>query len=256
MALLELQSVRAGYGSGPDILTDVSIDVEAGGTYVVIGPNGAGKSTMLKVISGLLTPRDGTVVFDGESIGGRRPDQILGAGVCFVPQDRTVFPEMTVRENLVMGGFLLRDSGKVTKRLKWVLDMFPILDERSAQLAQTMSGGEQQLLALARALMIEPKVMMVDEPSLGLAPQAAHQIFDTINRLSDELGVTILMVEQNVRMGLDLADYAFVLDLGTKRFEGPSKEISEDPRIRDLYLGAMASDAEEGTEEGEEGSGG
>jgi branched-chain amino acid transport system ATP-binding protein len=256
MALLELQSVRAGYGVGPDILTDVSIDVEAGGTYVVIGPNGAGKSTMLKVISGLLTPRDGTVVFDGESIGGRRPDQILGAGICFVPQDRTVFPEMTVRENLVMGGFLLRDSSKVTKRLEWVLDMFPILDERSAQLAQTMSGGEQQLLALARALMIEPKVMMVDEPSLGLAPQAAHQIFETINRLSDELGVTILMVEQNVRMGLNLADYAFVLDLGTKRFEGPSNEISEDPRIRDLYLGAMASDAEEEAEEGEEGSGG
>jgi branched-chain amino acid transport system ATP-binding protein len=256
MALLELRSVRAGYGPGPDILTDVTIDVEAGGTYVVIGPNGAGKSTMLKVISGLLTPRDGSVVFDGKDIGGRRPDQILEAGVCFVPQDRTVFPEMTVRENLVMGGFLLRDSGKVTKRLEWVLDLFPILEERSAQLAQTMSGGEQQLLALARALMIEPKVMMVDEPSLGLAPQAAHQIFETIERLSDELGVTILMVEQNVRMGLDLADYAFVLDLGTKRFEGPSKEISEDPRIQDLYLGAMAPDAEEAAEEGEVGSDG
>ena len=252
MSLLELRSVRAGYGNGPDILTDVSIDVEAGGTYVVIGPNGAGKSTMLKLISGLLKPRDGTVMFDGTDIGGRRPDQILDAGICFVPQDRTVFPEMTVKENLVMGGYLLRDSAKVSDRLDWVMGMFPILAERAPQLAQTMSGGEQQLLALGRALMIEPQIMMVDEPSLGLAPQAAHQIFETIQRLSDDLGVTILMVEQNVRMGLELADYAFVLDLGTKRFEGPSKEISEDPRIRDLYLGAMAPGAG-GNEEGSDG---
>lgn len=246
MSLLELHSVRAGYGNGPDILTDVSIDVEAGGTYVVIGPNGAGKSTMLKVISGLLTPRDGEVVFDGRNIGGRRPDQILEAGICFVPQDRTVFPEMTVKENLIMGGFLLHDNAKVSERLETIMGMFPLLEERSPQLAQTMSGGEQQLLALARALMIEPKVMMVDEPSLGLAPQAAHQIFDVIKRLSADLGVTILMVEQNVRMGLNLADHAFVLDLGTKRFEGPSKEIADDPRIRDLYLGAMAPDTGEG----------
>jgi branched-chain amino acid transport system ATP-binding protein len=150
-----------------------------------------------------------------------------------------------VRENLVMGGFLLRDHAKVTKRLDWVMSIFPILEERAPQLAQTMSGGEQQLLALARAMMIEPQVLMVDEPSLGLAPQAADQIFDTIRRLSDELGVTIVMVEQNVRRGLDLADHAFVLDLGTKRFEGPSKEIGEDPRIRDLYLGAMAPDVQE-----------
>jgi len=249
MALLELKSVRAGYGNGPDILTDVSIDVEAGGTYVVIGPNGAGKSTMLKVISGLLSPRDGSVVFEGTDIGGRRPDQILEAGICFVPQDRTVFPEMTVKENLIMGGFLVRDSSTVAKRLDSVLEMFPLLAERSPQLAQTMSGGEQQLLALARALMIQPKVMMVDEPSLGLAPQAAHQIFDVIRRLSVELGVTILMVEQNVRMGLELADHAFVLDLGTKRFEGPSGEISHDPRIRDLYLGAMAPDVDDDLED-------
>lgn len=240
MALLELSSIRAGYGTGPDILADVSIDVEEGRNYVVIGPNGAGKSTMLKVISGLLRPREGTVVFGGRDIGGRRPDQILETGICFVPQDRTVFPEMTVKENLIMGGFLLRDSALVTKRLQSVMELFPILEERSSQLAQTMSGGEQQMLALARALMIEPKLMMVDEPSLGLAPQAAHQIFETIRRLSSELGVTILMVEQNVRMGLALADHAFVLDLGTKRFEGPSKEIADDPRIRDLYLGAMA----------------
>lgn len=239
-ALLRLNAVRAGYGSGPDILTDVSIDVEQGRSYCVIGPNGAGKSTMLKVISGLLKPRDGEVVFEGAQIGGRRPDQILGAGICFVPQDRTVFPDMTVKENLVMGGYLVRDRQKLAERLEQVMEIFPILSERSSQAAQSMSGGEQQLLALGRALMIDPKLMMIDEPSLGLAPQAARQVFATIRRLSDELGVTILMVEQNVRMGLELADHAFVLDLGTKRFEGDSSELAEDARVRDLYLGSMA----------------
>lgn len=242
-ALLQLNAVRAGYGSGPDILTDVTMEVEQGRSYCVIGPNGAGKSTMLKVISGLLKPRDGEVVFEGAQIGGRRPDQILGAGICFVPQDRTVFPDMTVRENLVMGGYLVRDREKLGERLQQVMEIFPILAERSSQAAQSMSGGEQQLLALGRALMIEPKLMMIDEPSLGLAPQAARQVFATIRRLADELGVTILMVEQNVRMGLELADHAFVLDLGTKRFEGESSEIAEDPRVRDLYLGSMAPEA-------------
>lgn len=241
MALLELKSVRAGYGSGPDILTDVTLEVEEGRSYCVIGPNGAGKSTMLKVISGLLKPREGEVVFQDRQIGGRRPDQILGAGICFVPQDRTVFPDMSVKENLVMGGYLLRDRQRVQERLHAVMEIFPILGERSSQSAQSMSGGEQQLLALGRALMIEPKLMMVDEPSLGLAPQAARQVFATIRRLSDELGVTILMVEQNVRMGLELADHAFVLDLGTKRFEGDSADIAEDQRVRDLYLGSMAT---------------
>ncbi len=249
MALLELNGVRAGYGGGPDILTDVSLEVEEGRSYCVIGPNGAGKSTMLKLISGLLKPRDGTVVFQGKQIGGKRPDQILGAGICFVPQDRTVFPDMSVKENLVMGGYLLRDRQRVQERLRAVTDIFPILGERASQSAQTMSGGEQQMLALGRALMIEPKLMMVDEPSLGLAPQAARQVFATIRRLADELGVTILMVEQNVRMGLELADHAFVLDLGTKRFEGDSADIAEDQRVRDLYLGSMAPGGGDATDE-------
>lgn len=240
MALLEMDAVRAGYGNGPDILTDITLDVEEGRSYCVIGPNGAGKSTMLKVISGLLRPREGNVAFDGKVIGGRRPDQILEAGICFVPQDRTVFPDMSVKENLAMGGYLLRDRDQVKRRIESVMEIFPILAERSSQSAQSMSGGEQQMLALGRALMIEPKLMMIDEPSLGLAPQAARQVFQTIRRLSDDLGVTILMVEQNVRMGLELADHAFVLDLGTLLFEGESSAISDDPRVRDLYLGSMA----------------
>ena len=241
MPLLELHGIKAGYGYGPDILSDVSIKVDKGTSYCVIGPNGAGKSTLLKTIAGILKPREGTVLFEGNELGGRRPDQILGAGICFVPQDRTLFPQMTVKENLVMGGFLVRDKAVLDERMELVFELFPLLRERATQLAQTMSGGEQQMLALARALMIEPKLMMIDEPSLGLAPQIAAQIFEIINRLRTEMDITILLIEQNVRKGLEVADWAFVLDLGTKRFEGPSSSILDDPRIRDLYLGKLAA---------------
>ena len=249
MALLELVDVRAGYGTGPDILTDISLEVEEGRTYCIIGPNGAGKSTLLKTVAGLLPAREGHITFDGETIGGRRPDQVLSAGVCFVPQDRTIFPEMTVRENLVMGGFLLRDRKRVEGRLERIMGMFPILAERSSQLAQTMSGGEQQLLVMARALMIEPKLMMIDEPSLGLAPQISSQIFDIIRNLGSEMGITVLLIEQNVKKGLEVADWAFVLDLGTKRFEGAADTILADPRIRDLYLGKLVSQGGQQEEE-------
>jgi branched-chain amino acid transport system ATP-binding protein len=245
MAFLELKGVRSGYGNGPDILTDVSIEVEQGTSYCIIGPNGAGKSTLLKTISGLLSPREGSIIFDGNEIGGLRPDQILTSGICFVPQDRTLFPEMTVKENLVMGGYLIRERGLLDKGVDRAFEMFPQLADRSSQLAQTMSGGEQQMLAMARALMIEPRLMMIDEPSLGLAPQIASQIFDTIATLGTEMGITVLLIEQNVRKGLEAADWVFVLDLGTKRFEGPADGILDDPRIRDLYLGKLAAAAEE-----------
>lgn len=240
MAMLELKDLRAGYGSGPDILSDISMEVEEGTTYCIIGPNGAGKSTLLKAISGILKPRQGEITFDDRPIGGWRPDRVLGAGICFVPQDRTLFPQMSVRENLVMGGFLIKERRIVNERMEMVFDLFPKLEERSSQLAQTMSGGEQQMLALARALMVEPKLMMIDEPSLGLAPQASAQIFEIIERMSAEMDITILLIEQNVRKGLEVADWAFVLDLGTKRFEGPADSILDDPRIRDLYLGKLA----------------
>lgn len=245
MAFLELEGVRSGYGSGPDIITDVSFELEQGTSYCIIGPNGAGKSTLLKTISGLLSPREGSILFEGSEIGGRRPDQILTSGICFVPQDRTLFPEMTVKENLVMGGYLIRDSSLLNERIDRAFEMFPRLAERSAQLAQTMSGGEQQMLAMARALMIEPKLMMIDEPSLGLAPQISSQIFDTVNRLGSDMGITVLLIEQNVRKGLEAADWAFVLDLGTKRFEGPADTILDDPRIRDLYLGKLGATEDE-----------
>ena len=244
MALLEVSGLRSGYGFGPDILNGVSLKVELGGTYCVIGPNGAGKSTLLRTIAGLLEPRQGKVVFDGVAIGGMRPDLVLAAGICFVPQDRSLFPEMTVRENLVMGGFLEPDRGVVRTRMDMVFELFPVLKERSHQPAGTMSGGEQQMLALGRALMVQPRLMMIDEPSLGLAPQAADQIFSTIRRLAD-LGITLLLVEQNVRRGLECSNWAFLLDLGVLRLEGPADRILENRQIRESYLGRQLTSRSE-----------
>ena len=239
-ALLELSEIRVGYPGGPDILKDLSLEVTQGRSYCVIGPNGAGKSTMLKAIAGLLPTRSGSILFEGRDIAKLRTDQRLAAGVCFVPQDPSVFPEMTVHDNLIMGAFLVEDRSLVRERLERVYELFPILTERAKQAAGTMSGGEQQQLLLGRALMIDPKILMIDEPSLGLAPMIADQIFAVIRGLGD-LGVTVLMVEQSVVRGLDATDWAFVLDLGSKRFEGPSEHLFEDKRIRDLYLGKMAS---------------
>jgi branched-chain amino acid transport system ATP-binding protein len=241
MALLELTDVTAGYGAAPDILNGIGLQIEAGRTYCVIGPNGAGKSTLLKVICGLLTPRSGRVVFDGIDLGGLRPDQILGHGVCFVPQDRSLFGDMTVRENLVMGGFLERDRKLLAERMERVLTMFPMLADRLSHRAATLSGGQQQMVALGRSLMIEPRLLMIDEPSLGLAPRLADQIFDTIRQLS-ALDIAVLLVEQNAVRGLECAQWGIVLDLGAKRFEGPADQILADPRIRELYLGRRLSE--------------
>lgn len=236
MALLEVRNVDAGYGNGPDILQGLSLEVEAGKSYCIIGPNGAGKSTLLKVISGLLHPRSGEVVFRDEVLNRARPDQVLARGICFVPQDQAVFPEMSVKENLTIGAYLERNRSVIKERMERVFEMFPILAERSSLDAGKLSGGQQQMLALGRALMIDPEVMLLDEPSLGLAPQIADQIFSTIRDLED-LGITVVMVEQNAVRGLELADWGVVLDLGIVRFEGPSDTILEDPRIRQLYLG-------------------
>lgn len=243
MALLEIQDINAGYGAGPDILRGLSLEVELGKSYCIIGPNGAGKSTLLKVISGLLPPRSGNIVFQGVPLGGARPDQILGSGICFVPQDQAVFGEMSVRENLVMGAYLVKDRSAIDGRMKQVFEIFPILEERANQDAGKLSGGQQQMLALGRALMIEPTVLMLDEPSLGLAPQIAEQIFSTIGKLED-MGITIIVVEQNAVRGLELATWGVVLDLGIVRFEAPAEEILADPRIREMYLGKAAGGGE------------
>ena len=240
MALLEVENVVAGYGIGPDILTGLSLSVEPDRSYCIIGPNGAGKSTLLKAICGLVEIRSGRVVFDGTPLNGLRTDEILHRGICYVPQDRSLFPDMTVRENLRMGGYIMRDRKEVEKRIDGVIEMFPILKERSAQLAKTMSGGQQQMLLLGRALVLKPRIIMLDEPSLGLAPIISRQIFDSMTELK-KAGITIIVVEQNARIGLDFADWGCVLDLGKMVFDGRSQAVLDDPRIEELYLGRRRS---------------
>jgi branched-chain amino acid transport system ATP-binding protein len=240
MALLEVSDIVAGYGIGPDILTGLSLKIDADKSYCIVGPNGAGKSTLLKVICGLLPPRQGKVVFEGNELNGLRTDQVLHRGICFVPQDRSLFPDMTIKENLRMGGYILNDRREVDGRIDGVYDMFPILKERNSQLAKTLSGGQQQMLLLGRAMVLRPKVIMLDEPSLGLAPIVSRQIFNSMNQLK-AAGITIIVVEQNARMGLKFSDWGCVLDLGKTMFEGPSQTILDDPRIEELYLGRRRS---------------
>ncbi len=243
MALLEVRDVVAGYGVGPDILNGVTLSIDEGTSYCIVGPNGAGKSTLLRTIAGFLSPRAGEVRLGGVKMNGARPDQMLAAGVCFVPQDASLFPTMTVRENLTMGGYLIEDRALRRHRLEMVYETFPALAERKSQNAGTLSGGEQQMVTLGRALMIEPKVVMIDEPSLGLAPIIADQIFEKIRGFGD-LGITVVLVEQNAVKGLETVDWGFVLDLGSLEFEGPAAGILSDPRIRELYLGKQLTPRE------------
>jgi len=238
MALLEIENVVAGYGIGPDILTGLSLKIEPDRSYCIVGPNGAGKSTLLKAICGLVPPRRGRVTFEGADLAGLRTDEILRRGICFVPQDRSLFPDMTVTENIRMGGYILKDRRAVENRIDEVFGMFPILRDRKSQLAKTLSGGQQQMLLLGRALVLRPRVIMLDEPSLGLAPIVSKQIFDSMAELK-RAGIAIIVVEQNARMGLKFSDWGCVLDLGKLVFEGPSQAVLSDPRIEELYLGRV-----------------
>lgn len=234
--LLQVTNITAGYGDGPAILDGAHLTVEPGKVHCIIGPNGAGKSTLLKAICGMLTIRKGDVVFKGKRLNGMRPDQILREGICFVPQERALFPKMTVRENLRMGGFILDDKKELERRIGGILERFPILRERADQHAGTMSGGQQQTLAMARTLIIKPTIVMLDEPSLGLAPKIVQEMFDIMKMMSAE-GVTVLLVEQNAMMGLKNSDWGVVLDLGRTLFEGPAVDVLADSRIQELYLG-------------------
>ena len=235
--LLEVRDVVAGYGDGPAILNGASVEVQPGKVHCIIGPNGAGKSTLLKAICGNLRIRSGDVTFKGQSLKGQRPDQVLRKGICFVPQERALFPKMTVRENLRMGGFSMADKAELERRIDEIEERFPILKERRDQHAGTMSGGQQQTLAMARTMILRPEIVMLDEPSLGLAPKIVAEVFD-IMKVMSEAGITILIVEQNALMGLRNADWGVVLDLGRTLFQGPAKEVLADPRIREAYLGA------------------
>jgi branched-chain amino acid transport system ATP-binding protein len=233
--LLSAEHLTAGYGR-IDILHDVSLAVRPGEIVSVIGPNGAGKSTAFKTVVGFLTPRAGRVRFDGADITGLRPDLVLRRGLAYVPQGRIVFPQMTVRENLEMGGFIERDRARLAAALERVFTLFPVLHERRRQKAGTMSGGEQQMVAMGRALMTEPKLILLDEPSLGLSPKFVTLIFDKLVAMKGS-GYTLMLVEQNATRALAIADRGYVLELGQNRFEGPGRDLLADPEVKRLYLG-------------------
>jgi ABC-type branched-subunit amino acid transport system ATPase component len=233
--LLRAEGVVAGYGK-MEILHGVTLEVRAGEMVSVIGPNGAGKSTAFKTIVGLLHPKSGRILFGGSEITGLRPDQVLRLGLAYVPQGRIVFPQMTVLENLEMGAYIEPDRGKVREALERVYALFPILAQRRSQKAGTMSGGEQQMVAIARALMTAPRLILLDEPSLGLSPKFVTMIFEKLVEMKRE-GYTMMVVEQNAAKALSVADRGYVLELGQNRFEGSGPSLLADPEVKRLYLG-------------------
>lgn len=233
--LLVAHTITAGYGR-MDILHEVSLDVSAGEIVSIIGPNGAGKSTAFKAMIGLLRPRTGRVLFNGQDITGLRPDLVLRRGLAYVPQGRIVFPQMTVLENLEMGAYTVRDARRIADALEAVYALFPILSERRRQRAGTMSGGEQQMVAIARALMTRPTLILLDEPSLGLSPKFVTLIFDKLVEMK-RAGYTLMVVEQNAARALAIADRGYVLELGRNRFEGSGAALLADPEVKRLYLG-------------------
>ncbi len=237
-ALLELDGVTAGYGGG-DILQALDLTVDEGSIACIVGPNGAGKSTVLRVISGLLRPRTGSVRFRGASIVGLTPRAILERGIVQIPQERSLFPTMTVWENVRMGAYTVHDRGLVERRMEAVCQTFPVVRERRHEPAASLSGGQQKIVEFARALMLDPALVILDEPSMGLDPKTRTAVFDTI-RTMNRAGRTVLLVEQNARSGLGLATHGVVLESGRVRLEGTGTAVLNNPEIGRLYLGATA----------------
>lgn len=239
--LLSLHDIYAGY-DGSDVLKGISLEVEKGTTTCIVGPNGAGKSTVLRVLSGLLRPREGKITFDGRSIVGLSPRKILELGIVQVPQSHSLFTTMSVRENVRMGAYMLNDNALVDRRLREVEEMFPIVKTRARDKAGSLSGGQQRLVEFARCLMLDPRLILLDEPSMGLDPKTFKQVIDTV-RVMQESGRTIVLVEQNARSGLSIADNGVVLESGRVRLEGPHDQILNNPEIGHLYLGGTLSKA-------------
>lgn len=232
--LLEVENVSAGYVKDLDILQGVNFKIYPGELVAVIGPNGAGKSTLAKTIFGLLTPHQGKITFKGESIGGLKSDQIVQKGMCYVPQIANVFPTLTVEENLEMGAFIRNDSLQPLKDK--IYDTFPVLAERRRQRAGTLSGGQRQMLAMGRALMLQPSLLLLDEPSAALSPILVNNVFQQIREINSS-GTAIVLVEQNARKALEMSHRAYVLEAGRDRFTGPGSDLLNDPKVGELYLG-------------------
>jgi ABC-type branched-subunit amino acid transport system ATPase component len=239
--LLKLSNICAGYEGG-DVLKGIDLSVEQGTTTCIVGPNGAGKSTVLRVLSGLLKPRLGEIIFDGRSLVGLSPRQILALGIVQVPQSHSLFPSMTVRENVRLGAYMLNDAALVERRLREVEELFPVVKTRARDKAGNLSGGQQRMVEFARSLMLDPRLIMLDEPSMGLDPRTFKQVIETI-KVMQSSGRTIILVEQNARTGLSLANNGVVLESGQVRLEGSHTDILNNPEIGHLYLGGTLSGA-------------
>jgi branched-chain amino acid transport system ATP-binding protein len=234
-AMLEVKNIQVAYGKIIAV-KDISVTVNEGEIVTLIGSNGAGKSTTLRTISGLIKPKSGEITFNGKRIDGVPGHEIVGMGICHSPEGRRIFPRMTVKENLELGAFLRNDKTAVNADMERVLDLFPRLKERIKQTAGTMSGGEQQMLAVSRALMGDPKLLLLDEPSMGLAPVLVELIFDTIVKIRKQ-GITILLIEQNATAALEVADRAYVLESGKVKMSGSAAELRSDDKVTKAYLG-------------------
>jgi len=235
--VLTVDNIHTFYGQ-IEALKGISIEVKEGEIVTLIGANGAGKSTTLKTISGQLTPKEGSITFDGDSLVGMPAHQVTAKRIVQVPEGRRIFPRMTVQENLEMGGYLRTDKAEIAESMEHAFDLFPRLKERRTQKGGTLSGGEQQMLAMARGMMASPRMLMLDEPSMGLAPVIVDLIFDTIRKLNAE-GITILLVEQNAAMALQTAHRGYVLETGTVALEGPGKQLLANEQVRKTYLGEL-----------------
>ena len=234
--MLKVADISVSYGA-IKALHEVSLTVPEGSIVTLIGANGAGKSTTLRAISGLVRPSSGSVQYEGQEVSGLAPHLIVGRGLCHVPEGRMVFANLTVQENLKMGAYLQRDKAWISGQMEYVYQVFPRLLERQAQAAGTLSGGEQQMLAIGRALMSRPKFLMLDEPSLGIAPLLVKAIFEKIVEINKTQGLTILLVEQNANLALEVSSYGYVLETGRVILEGPSAELKANPEVRAAYLG-------------------
>ncbi len=234
--MLRVKKVTAGYGRASEVLHDVSLGVDKGEIVCLIGPNGAGKSTLLRVIVKLIKPSRGEVLFNEKDFTTLRPDEILRGGICMVPQERSVFRTMSVYENLLMGAYTIDDESIIAERLERVYAMFPRIKEKKDQKAGHLSGGEQRMVEIARSLMLEPSLLLLDEPSLGLEPRYKKLIFDKVKEFNKQ-GLTVLMAEQNAKSGLAISNRGYVLDLGRERFEGKAEELLDNPDVQKLYLG-------------------
>ncbi len=237
MSVLKIENLAASYGP-VTALRGISIEVPEGNIVTLLGANGAGKSTTLKCISGVVRPSGGSIAWDGESIAGRSPNAITKRGIAQVPEGRRIFKDLTVTENLTMGAYTRKDTDAIEADREQVLELFPRLKEREAQLGGSLSGGEQQMLAIGRGLMASPRLLLLDEPSLGLAPIVVAQIFETLQQLNRERGIAILLVEQNMKMALRVSNYGYVMQLGQVMVSGASEELRDNSKVFESYMGA------------------